>query len=162
MPPAGMAAPQVVPVAPAAPPVNSAGAQRAPNTEVSKVIGSIPTPKRRRNPFSPNRELKVPVGGLDDESVQLDGHAKTSESPLGKIDSALRPLATAKAGDVVEVQIWLDRLPLDGLRKLRELGFQLAVELRTGKLLLGTLPASRLAELAKLPWVKRIEKPVLR
>ena len=56
----------------------------------------------------------------------------------------------------------VDGLPADGLEKLKRLGFQLAAELRTGKLLLGTLPANKLEALAKLPWVTRIEKPRLR
>lgn len=59
----------------------------------------------------------------------------------------------------VEVQIWLNALPADGLMKLKQLGFELVATLTPNKLLLGTLPVERLDALVELPFVRRVEPP---
>lgn len=59
----------------------------------------------------------------------------------------------------VEVQIWLNRLPSDGLQKLKDLGFTLEATPKPGKLLLGTLPVSKLEALLELAFVRRVEPP---
>lgn len=124
----------------------------------------------RASPFLPNAELRhgaMPETAARKSRFAPETWAATAskaelgrgESGRSKIDAALR---SAQTSDKMEVQIWLRQMPADGLKKLRELGFQLAEELRPGKLLLGTLPAAKLEELAKLPWVVRIEKPRFR
>jgi hypothetical protein len=59
----------------------------------------------------------------------------------------------------LEVQVWLNELPPDGLSRLKALGFDLAATLRPGKLLLGTVPVDKLDALIALPWVRRVEPP---
>ena len=59
----------------------------------------------------------------------------------------------------IAVQIWLNQLPKDGLRKLKALGFTQVAELRPGQLLLGTVPVARMDRLIELPYVRFIEQP---
>jgi Ca-activated chloride channel family protein len=59
----------------------------------------------------------------------------------------------------VEVQVWLNELPPDGLKKLKTLGFDLAAALTPGKLLLGTVAVEKLDALIELPFVRRVEPP---
>jgi Ca-activated chloride channel family protein len=59
----------------------------------------------------------------------------------------------------VEIQVWLNELPPDGLKRLKALGFDLAATLRPNQLLLGTLPVDRLEALIELPFVRRVEPP---
>jgi Ca-activated chloride channel family protein len=59
----------------------------------------------------------------------------------------------------VEVQIWLNSLPPDGLQKLKALGFDLIAALRPSKLLLGTMAVEKLDALLELPFVRRVEPP---
>jgi Ca-activated chloride channel family protein len=59
----------------------------------------------------------------------------------------------------VEVQIWLNSLPPDGLAKLKAAGFELAATLTKGKLLLGTVSVDKLDELIALSFVRRVEPP---
>lgn len=127
------------------------------------------TGQTRRNPFSEVVELRgVPQGG---ESSLPGREAKSRVAePSGKLAASLRSLlpgsgVRAHAPEVevrdgrTEVQIWLDHLPEDGLKKLKELGFELAAELKPGKLFLGTLPVVKLRALAALNWVQRVEPP---
>ena len=59
----------------------------------------------------------------------------------------------------VEVQIWLNSLPPDGLAKLKALGFELSATLTPNKLLLGTVAVDKLDALAELGFVRRVEPP---
>lgn len=59
----------------------------------------------------------------------------------------------------VDVQVWLNALPPDGLAKLKALGFDLSATLTPGKLLLGSVPVAKLDALLALPWVRRVEPP---
>lgn len=68
------------------------------------------------------------------------------------------PLPNVRNGRI-DVQIWLNALPADGLVKLKALGFDLSATLTPKKLLLGTLPVTRLDALAALSFVRRIEPP---
>lgn len=86
-----------------------------------------------------------------------------------KLASVLRALADGKASEGknaptvtngrVDVQIWLNTLPPDGLAKLKALGFDLSATLTPGKLLLGSVPVAKLNALLDLSWVRRVEPP---
>ncbi len=62
----------------------------------------------------------------------------------------------------VEVQIWLNALPDDGLAKLKDLGFDLGATLIKDKLLLGSIPVAKLDSLLDLGFVRRLEPPRIR
>nr|MDQ2732923.1 VWA domain-containing protein [Armatimonadota bacterium] len=127
-------------------------------------------------------------GALLDESVLSDSPAGQKrletmkpEDRLAllqklKLDAKLQGLAAAvkkegvggtlhKTGlpDVdkgrVEVQIWLNELPADGLARLKALGFNLELALQPGKLLVGTVSVDQLDALIALPFVRHIEPP---
>ncbi len=59
----------------------------------------------------------------------------------------------------MEVQIWLNALPADGLAQLKALGFDLAATLTPDKLLLGTADVAKLDDLIALNFVRLIEPP---
>jgi hypothetical protein len=88
-----------------------------------------------------------------------------------KLDPALRAIAKKaretkpKAGskpEDVTVQIWFNRLPSDGLKQLKALGFKPAATLLSGKLILGAISAQKLEKLVELSFVSRIEPPKFR
>jgi len=62
----------------------------------------------------------------------------------------------------VDVYLWLNKLPPDGLQKLKALGFNLAATLKPGALLLGTLPVEKLEAVLELPFVRGVEPPKYR
>jgi hypothetical protein len=57
------------------------------------------------------------------------------------------------------VEITVERLPADGLRRLKALGFTVTTRLRGGSLLRGTAPIAKLEALAALPFVRRVDLP---
>jgi Ca-activated chloride channel family protein len=59
----------------------------------------------------------------------------------------------------VEVQIWLNSLPPEGLAKLKALDFALSATLTPNKLLLGTVAVDKLDALVELSFVRRVEPP---
>jgi Ca-activated chloride channel family protein len=59
----------------------------------------------------------------------------------------------------IEVQIWLNTLPPDGITKLKELGFSLSATLTPNKLLLGNVDVGKLDALIELAFVRKIEVP---
>jgi hypothetical protein len=74
-------------------------------------------------------------------------------------EALAKPDAATTANERVEVQVWLNTLPPDGLNKLKALGFDLAATLTPNKLLLGTIPRGKLDALIELGWVRRVEPP---
>ena len=51
------------------------------------------------------------------------------------------------------------RLPADGLRRLKALGFALTRRMRGGTVLRGTAPVAKLEQLAALAFVRRVDVP---
>jgi hypothetical protein len=74
-------------------------------------------------------------------------------------EALAKPDAATTANERVEVQVWLNTLPPDGLNKLKALGFDLAATLTPNKLLLGTVSRGKLDALIELGWVRRVEPP---
>lgn len=130
-----------------------------------------------------SRQPSITDALLDDKDIRSG--SKESETKLqalkpeqrkavlvqAKLDPALQALVQKagstkpKAGskpEEVAVQVWLNRLPPDGLKRLKALGFKPAATLRQGKLLLGTLPVQKLEALVELSFVSRVEPPKFR
>ena len=59
----------------------------------------------------------------------------------------------------LEVQIWLNSLPAEGLARLKSLGFELSAVLIKDKLLLGTVPVAKLDLLIENGFVRRVDLP---
>ena len=123
--------------------------------------------------MSTRSEARRSLNAFDSEPASVDQPRGVSDPKL-KLAPALRLLASGNpvkqpVGEMpevrngrVEVQLWLSRLPKDGLAKLKALGFDLAAELTPGKLLLGTVPVEKLKALVALDWVRRVEPPKYR
>jgi len=78
-------------------------------------------------------------------------HAKLSEPLQKKLTKGVK--------GQLEVQVWLNKLPADGMKRLKAAGFALAAQLRPGKLLLGTIAAQKLDALLALDFVRAVEEP---
>ena len=62
----------------------------------------------------------------------------------------------------VEIQIWLNSLPADGLLQLKAAGFELAATLVPKTLVLGSIDVNKLDTLISLAMVWRVETPRMR
>jgi hypothetical protein len=59
-------------------------------------------------------------------------------------------------GDKAEVQIWLTDKSADALTKLKELGFEVVLDPKSAKLVIGRLPIGNLQKLAELKFVRYV------
>jgi hypothetical protein len=59
-------------------------------------------------------------------------------------------------GGKAELQIWLTDKSEEALAKLKELGFEVVLDPKTSKLIIGRLPLERLEALADLKWVRYV------
>jgi Ca-activated chloride channel family protein len=77
----------------------------------------------------------------------------------GKGGSLSKKGAPTVTKNRVAVQIWLNALGRDDMKKLAALGWKLDATLRPGKLLLGSIPVAKLDALIALDFVRRVEMP---
>jgi len=88
----------------------------------------------------------------------LAGSLKNSAPKGAVIEKNLPPVVAGK----IEVQVWLNRLPPDGLAKLKAAGFDLVATLTKEKLLLGSIAVEKLDALIALPFVRLVEPPQIK
>lgn len=110
---------------------------------------------------------KAIAGGKEDALKQLRSLSPEERRKVllnAKVAVELRDKLTKSPGSTekIEVQIWLNPLPKDGLDRLKGLGFELIAELRPGKLLLGTITLDQLDKIIELPFVRRVETPKMK
>lgn len=74
-----------------------------------------------------------------------------------KLDESLRKLADAGGTEPVEVRVTLRDFSLGAIAKLEALGFKLLAKATSVKLVVGTIPADKLDELALLEVVRRVD-----
>lgn len=91
--------------------------------------------------------------------AKLKPEERRSALRRAKLSDRLQAKLTRGLKGRIEVQVWLDELPADGLKQLKEAGFTLAAQLRPKKLLLGTLAADKLDALLALAFVRAVEEP---
>jgi hypothetical protein len=77
----------------------------------------------------------------------------------GKLHQKLRELLKKPGAQAIDVQVWVDSIPADGLKKLKALGFEFGATLAPGKLLLGKMRLDKIDALLALPWVAYVEPP---
>ncbi|MDQ3174542.1 MAG: hypothetical protein M3Q91_12680 [Acidobacteriota bacterium] len=65
-------------------------------------------------------------------------------------------------GGRAEVQIWLTDKSSDALAKLKELGFEVVLDSKTVKLVIGRLPIENLQKLAELKYVRYVAPQISR
>lgn len=114
------------------------------------------------------------VDGLADESAPIrkltpeeqkraDLQAKLHASLLAVVDRLKDPKATAAADESkfirngkAEVQIWLTEKSDATLAKLKELGFELVLDPKSAKMVIGRVPIEKLAALAEIKEVRYV------
>jgi hypothetical protein len=109
----------------------------------------------------------VPSGEVASERARAAARGPRLSPDLQQQVERLRASGPKPAGMVapghrnerVTVQLWVKELTAPGLKRLKELGFDLAATLIPGRLVLGTLPVDRLEQAAGLDFVRRIEPP---
>jgi hypothetical protein len=74
-----------------------------------------------------------------------------------KLDESLRKLAATGGNAPVEVRVTLRDFSDDAIAKLEALGFKLLAKATSVKLVIGTIPADKLEELALLEVVRRVD-----
>jgi len=105
------------------------------------------TPEQRRAVLARAKLAPVLIGLA--ERVKKDGSGGTLR---------VKGVPDVEKGRV-EVQVWLNTLPKEGLAALKALGFELAGTLTKDRLLLGSIPVERLEKLIELEWIRRVEPP---
>jgi hypothetical protein len=120
-----------------------------------------------------------PAGGVieADEAIAIDGRrslspeekkradlqSKFHPSVLAVIDRLKDPKAQPNADEAkfirngkAEVQIWLTEKSDENMAKLKELGFEIVLDPKTAKLVIGRIPIEKLAALAELKFVRYV------
>jgi hypothetical protein len=84
-------------------------------------------------------------------------------SVLAVIDRLKDPKLNAGAdeskfirNDKAEIQIWLTEKTDEAMAKLKELGFEVVLDPKTAKLVIGRLPIEKLAQLSELKFVRYV------
>jgi hypothetical protein len=81
-----------------------------------------------------------------------------------KLRTKETPTAADEAGFIrngkAEVQVWLSDKSQGSLAKLKELGFEVVLDAKSSKLIIGRLPVEKLEALAKLDFVKYVSPQI--
>jgi Ca-activated chloride channel family protein len=98
-----------------------------------------------------------------DERKRADLQSKFHPSVLAVIDRLKDPKAQPNADEAkfirngkAEVQIWLTDKSDENMAKLKELGFEIVLDPKTAKLVIGWIPIEKLAALAELKFVRYV------
>ncbi len=98
-----------------------------------------------------------------EEKKRADFQSKFHPSVLAVIDRLKDPKAQPNADEAkfirnrkAEVQIWLTEKSDENMAKLKELGFEIVLDPKTAKLVIGRMPIEKLAALADLKFVRYV------
>jgi len=126
-------------------------------TAINAVLASgSAAAQRQLDAMTPENRVKALREAKLADSLRTLPEVFAQEGKNGALTKVGLP---AVAQGRIEVQIWLNNLPADGLAKLKEFGFNLAAALTPGQLLLGTADVTKLDDLLALGFVRRIEPP---
>ncbi|HEY8204638.1 MAG TPA: VIT and VWA domain-containing protein [Pyrinomonadaceae bacterium] len=159
---------------PKAPKPRSAGgggrnAGGGPGAGTGSAVTPSPTPARAAN------NAFVVDGGEGDvarklspeEQKRADLQSKMHPSVLAVINRLKDPKVAAGADEAkfirsgkAELQIWLTDKSEETMAKLKELGFEVVLDPKTAKLVIGRLPIEKLATLAELKFVRYVAPQV--
>src|SRR6266550_3495692 len=125
------------------------------------VGGAVILPTTSARPVA---ELDEPVMVRTQEENQRDRlRAKIHPSVLAVIERLKKKDTNPTAeearftrGGKAELQIWLTDKSEEALAKLKELGFEVVLDPKTSKLIIGRLPLEKLEVLADLKWVRYV------
>jgi Ca-activated chloride channel family protein len=127
-------------------------------------------PMRRTRKEKPEEESLDRRDSLKDEADAKSAMIQSKLAPAlhkltatvareGKNGSLSKPGFPTVIRGRVEVQVWVNKMPADGLKKLKALGFELVTTVTPNRLLLGTADVKKLEAMAELEFVLRIEPP---
>jgi hypothetical protein len=98
-----------------------------------------------------------------EEKKRADLQSKFHPTVLAVIDRLKDPKAKPGPDEVkfvrngkAEVQIWLNDKSEETMAKLKELGFEIVLDPKTAKMVIGRLPIEKLAALADLKFVRYV------
>ena len=98
-----------------------------------------------------------------EERKRADFQSKFHPSVLAVIDRLKDPKVQPNADEAkfihngkAEVQIWLTEKSDENMAKLKELGFEIVLDPKTAKLVIGRMPIEKLAALAELKFVRYV------
>ncbi len=104
-----------------------------------------------------------------EEKKRADLQSKFHPSVLAVIDRLKDPKAKASADETkfihngkAEIQIWLTEKSDANMAKLKELGFEIVLDPKTAKLVIGRIPIEKLAVLAELKFVRYVGPQMFR
>ena len=139
---------------------------RAPVRRINEKTKNAPAPP----------PLARPTGGLADSDEAVDRRALSpEEQKRADLVSRLHPMVLAvvdrlKTKNMVagpdearfihsgkaEVQVWLTDKSAEAMAKLKELGFEVVLDPKTSKLVIGRLPIEKLGALSELKFVRYV------
>jgi hypothetical protein len=148
--------------------VLSGGASSVPPARADSVIGASNSDVPAFGTLPPPT-VKEPVvrteliGGLKDEALRQKLHVS-----LVTIVEKLQRKETLTAADErgfirngkAEVQVWLSDKSPASLAKLKQVGFEVVLDAKSSKLIIGRLPVEKLETLARLDFVKYVSPQI--
>jgi Ca-activated chloride channel family protein len=121
-------------------------------------------------PGAPREEAKLSELVDREGSGELERRKQNKKQHLVKLASRLRTLINlkTKTGDFrhgeivvtdgkVTVQVWIERLTKEIVRKLEKAGLKITFKASTGKTVIGAIEIDKLEDLVKLPFVKFVQ-----
>ena len=94
----------------------------------------------------------------EDRRLALE-QVKLSPALLAQLTEYRKLKPEARKPKEVIVQIWLDKLPADGLETLKAVGFTFGATLTPNRLVVGTITLDGLDALLEQSFVRRVELP---
>jgi Ca-activated chloride channel homolog len=133
--------------------------------------GQFPPPPPNQPPSVSSITVALPTSSpamkLDDADQRAAVQQKLHRSVLNVIEKLKRKEALSSADEAgfirngkAEVQIWLTDKSDEALAKLKELGFEVILDNKASKLIIGRLPIDKLETLASLKFVRYVSPQV--
>ena len=140
--------------APAKRPVSAPANTPAPPPNIGPVVTSVQASVG--DVTSLNR-----IAPLDQRAVELQPKLHRSDLAVVQKLQKKETLSTADEGGFIrngkaEVQVWLTEKSTEALAQLKELGFEVVLDAKNSKVIIGRLPVEKLEALAKLKFVKYV------
>ena len=129
----------------------SAGAVPSPNARPSSatILAEVDEAAPIKKPLSPEEKKRAELVAKLHPSILAVVDRLKSKNPIPG-PNEVNFVHNGKA----EVQIWLTDKSAENLTKLQELGFEVVLDPKTAKLVIGRLPVEKLAALAELTFVR--------
>lgn len=143
---------------------NVAYARRAPSKNAAPPPNMAPSVAVSASPMPINPDLAVPVSEVD-QRAQLRQKLHRSVFTVVERVSKKEALSSADEGGFIrngkaEVQIWLTEKSDEAIAKLKELGFEVVLDVKTSNLIIGRVSIEKLQTLAELKFVKYVSPQV--